>query len=367
MDKESVVNIHDAVLILDDAATNTPPPHTSASLTSSFAVAIPVEDTSSSKKQGSMCCGCCCDHRMATIILAIIRLIFLSILVKNLLIESVRWSDELFVMIVYISMTICSLVGAIKYSICLVAIDLLWCIGKYYTYRGWSLAVEVLGHLAISSFPVDLGWWDVKSLFVDTNFCCWIVCDDSTKILLQRASWLWPLAFLVIVAQQWCKSLDCYRAQVKPQPTSQMGALSSWLQGLLDSRKHTTLIHFSLFLFCFPLWQSWHFLYCPYGSHHNHYHVRSHWVHPGCSKGYHDDPGIPIKINVLWKTIFLLLYSLLYYYHSCCCTRSLPTILWRNVRFIVSLGLRLVLENRGVNDLRLVFRIWWEIKRNLHK
>lgn len=141
MDNESVWIIHDAGLVHDDATTNTPPPHTTASLASSFAVAIPVEETSSSsnvpimwqqRKQDDKCCGCCCDHRWAVIILSIIRFVILVIASSILIFDIREWSLEIFMMIVYACMSIFSWVGAVKYSICLVAIDLVWCVGKYY-------------------------------------------------------------------------------------------------------------------------------------------------------------------------------------------------------------------------------------------
>ena len=141
MDNESVVNIHDSVLVHDDSAANSPAPMpTSASLASSWAVAIPVEDTSSSsnvpmwqqEKQASICCGCCCDYRMAVICLASIRFVILVITSSFFIVDTQEWSPELFLSIVYTSMSIFSWVGAMKYSICLIVIDLLWCVGKYY-------------------------------------------------------------------------------------------------------------------------------------------------------------------------------------------------------------------------------------------
>ena len=134
MDTESIMKVHDAVPVQDDAATKTPAPHTTASSTS---MAVPAGDGTSSsnapmwqqEKQGSKCCGCCCDYRMAVIILSIIRLLYLTFQC----IMSLSLSFEVRIMIVYACMSIVSLVGAKYYSICLIGIDLVWCVGKYYT------------------------------------------------------------------------------------------------------------------------------------------------------------------------------------------------------------------------------------------
>ena len=137
MATESVVNIYDAVLIHDDATTNTPaaPLHTSA-------IAIPAGDdgTSSSnarpmmqleEQHGSTYVGCFCAYRWPVIILSTIRFVTLAFLSSM----SQEWSSfELCMMIVYASMSIFSLVGAIKYRIGLIAIDFVWCVGTYYTY-----------------------------------------------------------------------------------------------------------------------------------------------------------------------------------------------------------------------------------------
>ena len=69
---------------------------------------------------------------MAVICLASIRFVILVITSSFFIVDTQEWSPELFLSIVYTSMSIFSWVGAMKYSICLIVIDLLWCVGKYY-------------------------------------------------------------------------------------------------------------------------------------------------------------------------------------------------------------------------------------------
>jgi hypothetical protein len=105
-------------------------------------------------KQGGKCCGCCCDYRRAVIILAIIRLVFNVINVPLLTLAAdqtgastssgVEDGEEgqeavfngtignpVFLMSMAIFTAAASLVGALKFDIRLVAIDLVWFVGKY--------------------------------------------------------------------------------------------------------------------------------------------------------------------------------------------------------------------------------------------
>ena len=172
-----------AILVHPDAATNTPePPQTSWSVAvlvgdATSSGRIPMESASTSfrnvpmwqqAKRGSKCCGCCCDFRRAVIILAIIRLGFLAFCLSF----TTEFDDTeglfvaaLFTIVVYISMTIFSIVGALTYKICPIATDLVLCVGKYYTSYDSSLVVEGLGHLQTRSFFMILGYWFMKSLF----------------------------------------------------------------------------------------------------------------------------------------------------------------------------------------------------------
>ena len=69
---------------------------------------------------------------MAVIILSSIRFVFLFVHSCFVVRE---WSFVLGMKIAYAIMSIFSLVGAKYYSICLVGIDLVWCVGKYYRYN----------------------------------------------------------------------------------------------------------------------------------------------------------------------------------------------------------------------------------------
>ena len=133
---------------------DTPPG--SAAIT--YGVSIPAGNatTSSSdvpmwqqKKVGAKCCGCCCDYRRAVIIVEIISIVFAIISIINLMTFSsigftgpvqddhvediIEQSVTASAVLIVISLltSICGLFGALKFSIWLVAVDLVWRVGKY--------------------------------------------------------------------------------------------------------------------------------------------------------------------------------------------------------------------------------------------
>jgi hypothetical protein len=97
-------------------------------------------------KQGGKCCGCWCDYRRAVIIWAIVRLIFtvinftLSITFTTSGVEedgeegqevfNGSMGNPVFLTSMAIFTAIASLVGALKFNIQLVAIDLVWFVGE---------------------------------------------------------------------------------------------------------------------------------------------------------------------------------------------------------------------------------------------
>ena len=97
-------------------------------------------------KQGGKCCGCWCDYRRAVIIMAIIRLIsnvinipFLTGTSTSSGVEDGDAGQEVFngsignpafLMSMAIFTAVASLVGALKFNIHLVAIDLVWFVGE---------------------------------------------------------------------------------------------------------------------------------------------------------------------------------------------------------------------------------------------
>ena len=171
----AVIDIQ-AVLVHPDATKNTPPHTSSASSASSWSVAVPVGDDASSssvpmwqqEKLGGKCCGCCCDYRRAVIILAIIRLVFNAMFsavsmaaylstpgtttgsiaewsegrgavmyddVQELEMttsppSSSRYGYEAFLFIMAILGSTCALVGALRFNIWLLSVDLVRLVGK---------------------------------------------------------------------------------------------------------------------------------------------------------------------------------------------------------------------------------------------
>lgn len=121
---------------------------------SAIAVAIPAGNASTSvpmwqqEKQGAKCCGCCCDYRRAVIVLAIINIcVSLGYVITALAAASIPgtnmnldddeiiaiWEDgvrtQSILAVISLAVSILTLVGALKYNIYLVAIDILWIIG----------------------------------------------------------------------------------------------------------------------------------------------------------------------------------------------------------------------------------------------
>lgn len=103
------------------------------------------------EKQGSRCCGFCCDFRRAVIILGIISLLFnfgyfiFGIVAPDKIPSAgVEYDDDVTEQVVddlirvttilsgvSLVCTICALVGAIKYNIYLVAVNVLWIFGNF--------------------------------------------------------------------------------------------------------------------------------------------------------------------------------------------------------------------------------------------
>ncbi len=122
----------------------------------SSTMTIPAGDTSSSvpmwqqEKQGAKCCGCCCDYRRAVIAVAIIS-ICVGIGTVMLLIAAASMpayatsnidddqvleilndglSYQAILSAIFLVTAICALVGALKFNIWLVSVNLVWYIGK---------------------------------------------------------------------------------------------------------------------------------------------------------------------------------------------------------------------------------------------
>ena len=122
----------------------------------SSTVTIPAGNTDSSvpmwqqEKQGAKCCGCCCDYRRAVIVVAIIS-ICIGIGTAMVLIAAASMpayatsnidDDEVLEILddglkyqailsaIFLVTAVCALVGALKYNIWLVSINLVWYIGK---------------------------------------------------------------------------------------------------------------------------------------------------------------------------------------------------------------------------------------------
>jgi hypothetical protein len=117
-------------------------------------VAIPAGNATSSvpmwqqEKQGAKCCGCCCDYRRAVIVVAIIGIVFSVINVITILTVSTIGAtgaidddevEDVFKGTIAVSAaltgialltSVCGLIGALKFNIWLVAVDLVWMAGK---------------------------------------------------------------------------------------------------------------------------------------------------------------------------------------------------------------------------------------------
>jgi len=80
------------------------------------------------KKRGGICCGGCCDYRMAVVVMATLQICtavaFLPMATNSI------FKTGLLVCLLPIPAAICGLCGALRYSIPLVAINILWYIGK---------------------------------------------------------------------------------------------------------------------------------------------------------------------------------------------------------------------------------------------
>ena len=108
------------------------------------------------EKVGAKCCGCCCDYRRAVIVVEIISIVvyvinMISVVTMSALGASGAIEDDkvedvvqdsvpILAAIYGISLlaSICGLVGALKFNVCLVAVDLVWMAGTYshWTYSG---------------------------------------------------------------------------------------------------------------------------------------------------------------------------------------------------------------------------------------
>jgi len=80
------------------------------------------------KKRGGICCGNCCDYRIAVIVMSTLQLctaLFCLPLATNSIFKT-----GLLVCLLPIPAAICGICGALRYSIPLVAINILWYIGK---------------------------------------------------------------------------------------------------------------------------------------------------------------------------------------------------------------------------------------------
>lgn len=122
----------------------------------SSTMAIPAGNTDSSvpmwqqEKQGAKCCGCCCDYRRAVIAVAIIS-ICVGIGTVMLIIAAASMpayatsnidddqvlevlndglSYQAILSAIFLFTAICALVGALKFNIWLVSVNLVWYIGK---------------------------------------------------------------------------------------------------------------------------------------------------------------------------------------------------------------------------------------------
>jgi hypothetical protein len=100
------------------------------------------------KKEGAKCCGCCCDYRRAVIVLAIIRIVFaviniITVVTFSSIVFAGAVEDDqvediskgnvgIAAALIGIGLltSICGLVGALKFNIWLVAVDLVWMAGK---------------------------------------------------------------------------------------------------------------------------------------------------------------------------------------------------------------------------------------------
>lgn len=122
----------------------------------SSSVTVPAGNASSNipmwqqEKQGAKCCGCCCDYRRAVIIIAIVTVCIslasiiviaatASIPAANVQIDDDvvlgiyedSFQNQLIFSCVSLVCSICALVGANKYSIPLVGINVAWYIGGF--------------------------------------------------------------------------------------------------------------------------------------------------------------------------------------------------------------------------------------------
>ena len=85
-------------------------------------------------KVGAKCCGCCCDYRRALIIVAIIGF---ALSLYELTLAIAEDVDDysigviILVAVLGLSASICAFVGAIKFKIWLVAVNVVWLSGKY--------------------------------------------------------------------------------------------------------------------------------------------------------------------------------------------------------------------------------------------
>jgi len=100
------------------------------------------------EKLGAKCCGCCCDYRRALMVVASIgiTLIVISFIVALNAIsaassaassygveDSADYSVEIVVIVSFlgVSASVCALVGAVRFNIWLVVVNVVWLSGKY--------------------------------------------------------------------------------------------------------------------------------------------------------------------------------------------------------------------------------------------
>jgi len=133
-------------------------------------------------KQGAKCCGFCCDYRRAVFILSIIGLcvsmisiLFLSVASSLSMAETLATTDDnqdevleaelrsnsilfnAFLLLMGILAAICALVGAWKFNMWLVGINVVWLVGKYH----YSHRCNHGFHMMFGPSP------SIRSLFVD--------------------------------------------------------------------------------------------------------------------------------------------------------------------------------------------------------